>query len=79
MAGAVGGSMVGAYYQPEYRTGATPETEPVIVRKYLDNFHICVRQKLPGGEMYKIVADTKDKWLSQQIKKIVSANLDGEW
>lgn len=79
MAGAVGSSMVGAYYQPENRAGVEPETEPVIIRKYLDNFHICVRQKLPSGDLYKIVADTKDQWLSQQIKKIVAANADAEW
>lgn len=75
MGGVTGISMVGAYYQPENRDGAVAETEPVIIRKYLDNFHICVRQ----GDLYKIVADTRDKWLSEQIKKLVKANTDAEW
>ncbi len=67
--------MVGAYYQPENRDGAKHETEQVIIRKYLDNFHICIRQ----DDLYLILADTKTEWLAHRIKKLVSENLDAKW
>lgn len=73
--GAVGGSLVGAYYQPENRTGAKPEIEPVIIRKHLDNFHVCIRQ----GDLYLILADTKTKWLANRIANLVSENLNAKW
>ena len=62
MAGASMPSIVGAGYRPY-----PDEDTPYIVRKHLDTFHVCKRERVGRYWWYRIVADVATQEMANQF------------
>lgn len=67
MGGAIAGTVVGAFYQ---KYSHEEPLGPIFVRKYLDNYHVCV-QDSKNKKLYKIVADCRDPVLAERIRDML--------